>query len=91
MAITTFYRADDYSRVGLERVYAYFDRLHDIVSEGHLREVTNMPPGEVIEYLQEVMYVLEETEREIRAHEERLENYAADDVSGIKANKEVQL
>lgn len=89
MAFTTFFRADDYSRLGLERVYAYFDRLHDIASEGHLREVSNMPPAEVIEYLHEVMYMLEETEREIREHEGRIENYAADAVRGTEEKEEV--
>lgn len=69
MARITFYRADDYSRVGLERIYEYFDRLHDIASEGHLREFTNMTPAEFIEYLHEVCFTLDETIREVEAHE----------------------
>jgi hypothetical protein len=89
MAFITFYRADDFSRIGLERAYAYFDRLHDVASEGHLREVSNMPPAEVIEYLHEVMYVLEETVREIREHEGRLDSYAGDRVSGTEQKEEV--
>lgn len=89
MAIHTLYRADDYSRIGLERVYAYFDRLHDIASEGHVREVTNMSPAELMEYLHEVIFTLEETEREIREHEARIENFAVTPVSGTEAKKEV--
>jgi len=72
MAHITFYRADDYSRIGLERIYAYFDHLHDIASEGHVREVTAMTPAELVEYLHEVCYTLDETILEIEAHEARL-------------------
>lgn len=69
MARFNFYRADDYSRVGLERVYEYFDRMHDIASEGHLREFTNFTPAELVEYLHEICFTLDETIREIEAHE----------------------
>lgn len=89
MAHNTIFRADDFSRIGLERVYAYFDLLHDIASEGHLREMSNMPPAEVLEYLDEVMYTLEETAREIREHEARIEKHAAETVSGTEVKEEV--
>lgn len=72
MARFTFYRADDYSRLGLERAYEYFDRLHDIASEGHLREFTNMTSAELVEYLHEVCFTLDETIHEIQIHEANL-------------------
>jgi hypothetical protein len=78
MARILLYRSDDYSRIGLERAYAYFDRLHDIASEGHVRELASMPPVELIEYLNEVSYTIEETIREIREHEERARARAVD-------------
>ncbi len=90
MAFNTFYRAGDYSRIGLERVYAYFDRLHDIASEGHVREVSNMPPAEILEYLNEVIFTLEETAREIREHARRIENFVESAVNDSEAKEEVQ-
>jgi hypothetical protein len=78
MARIILYRSDDYTRIGLERAYAYFDHLHDIASEGHVRELTNMTPSELIEYLNEVSYTVEETIREIREHEDRARGKAAD-------------
>ncbi len=78
MARILLYRSDDYSRLGLERAYAYFDHLHDIASEGHVRELSNMPPAELIDYLNEVNYTIEETIREIREHEARARGHKAD-------------
>ena len=69
----SFYRLDNYSGVNLERVYSFFDRLHDICAEGHLTEVTERAPAEVSEYLHEICYTAEETIREIQAHEARVQ------------------
>ena len=72
MTRITVNRRDDFSRAELERKYAYFDRLHDIACEGHIREMTNMSPAELVEYLHEVCYTLDETIREIEMHEANL-------------------
>lgn len=90
MANYTFYRANDYSRIGLERVYAYFDHFHDIASEGHMREVTNMAPAEAIEYLTEVIYTLEETVQEINKHEARLSDFETGTVDNTQDHEEVE-
>lgn len=90
MAHFTFYRANDYSRLGLERAYGYFDHLHDIASEGHLREVTTMTPAEAIEYLHEVIFTLEETVQEIIKHESRLNDLEVRTVDDMKEQEEVE-
>jgi hypothetical protein len=90
MARITFFRADDYSRIGLERIYMYVDRLHDIASEGHLRELKNMPPAEVIELVDEVIYTLEETIREIKEHEARLNPEGGGTAEEITDKEEIE-
>ncbi len=68
------HRHEDYSRTELERIYAYFDRLHDIAGEGHAREVTDYSPAELVAYLHEICFTLDETIREIEGCEARLQN-----------------
>ncbi len=46
------------------------DRLHDVVSEGKLEQVTNLSPEEVIGWLQDIAYTLNETIRELQSSEE---------------------
>lgn len=41
------------------------DRLHDIVSEGKLEQVTNLSPEEVIGWLKDIAYTVSETIREL--------------------------
>ncbi len=65
-------RPDNYSRAELERIYAYLDHLHDIASEGHVRELTNMSPADLVEYLHELGFTVDETIREIEMHEANL-------------------
>ncbi|MCE7947781.1 MAG: hypothetical protein DYG88_10175 [Chloroflexi bacterium CFX4] len=42
------------------------DRLHDVVSEGKLEQVTNLSPEEVIGWLQDIAYTINETIRELQ-------------------------
>lgn len=46
------------------------DRLHDVVSEGKLEQVTNLSPEEVIGWLQDIAYTINETIRELQPSEE---------------------
>ncbi|CAG0960980.1 MAG: hypothetical protein IAE83_09695 [Anaerolinea sp.] len=41
------------------------DRLHDIVTEGKLAQVTNLSKEEVIGWLKDIAYTLDETIREL--------------------------
>lgn len=41
------------------------DRLHDIVMEGKLEQVTNLPREEVIGWLKDIAYTVSETIREL--------------------------
>lgn len=43
------------------------DRLHDIVCEGKLAQVTDLSPEEVIGWLQDIAYTITETIRELQA------------------------
>ncbi|GAB4554771.1 MAG: hypothetical protein OHK0023_25300 [Anaerolineae bacterium] len=46
------------------------DRLHDVVSEGKLEQVTNLTPEEVIGWLQDIAYTINETIRELQTQSE---------------------
>ncbi|MFQ3535408.1 MAG: hypothetical protein SNJ58_05985 [Aggregatilineales bacterium] len=43
------------------------DRLHDIVCEGKLGQVTDLPAEEVIGWLKDIAYTITETIRELEA------------------------
>ncbi|HRE47524.1 MAG TPA: hypothetical protein PLD47_07345 [Aggregatilineales bacterium] len=45
------------------------DRLHDVVSEGKLEQVTNLSPEEVLGWLRDITYTLNETIRELEEGE----------------------
>ncbi|MBI4675538.1 MAG: hypothetical protein HY741_28170 [Chloroflexi bacterium] len=66
-----FYRLDDFSDKGLARLFAAFDLLHDYASDGHLIEATDQRPGEIVGWLEDILFTIEETIREIDAHETR--------------------
>lgn len=51
-------------------LFRTIDRLHDVVSEGKLAQVTNMAPEEVIGWLKDIAYTVNETIRELE-HESR--------------------
>lgn len=69
--IYRFYRLDDFSDKGLARLFAAFDLLHDYASDGHLVEATDLRPGEIVGWLEDILFTVEETIREIDAHELR--------------------
>jgi hypothetical protein len=73
MARIQFYRLDDFSGANLERVYAFIDRVHDAAAEGHLVELTNWSSVELIQWLTEIGFTLEETIREIQAADARVQ------------------
>jgi hypothetical protein len=45
------------------------DRLHDVVSEGKLEQVTNLSTDEVIGWLKDIAYTVNETIRELEQTE----------------------
>ncbi len=45
------------------------DRLHDVVSEGKLEQVTNLSRDEVIGWLKDIAYTVSETIRELEEGE----------------------
>lgn len=47
-------------------IFRSVDRLHDVVCEGKLEQVTNLSREEVIGWLQDIMYTVSETIREIQ-------------------------
>ena len=57
-----------YSVEGFDFLYRRLDALHDFAMDGRLAEVTDLPAGEVIDWLKELIYVARETVREIEAH-----------------------
>ncbi len=69
--IQRFYRLDDFSDKGLARLFAAFDLLHDYASDGHLVEATDLRPGEIVGWLEDILFTIEETIREIDAREFR--------------------
>ncbi|MCS6870535.1 MAG: hypothetical protein NZ571_03675 [Anaerolineae bacterium] len=50
------------------------DRLHDIVCEGKLAQVTTLSAEEVIGWLQDIGYTIQETIRELQAKESKHES-----------------
>lgn len=64
-----YFRLDDFSDRGFARLFTAFDLLHDFASEGHLVEATDLRPSEVIGWLEDILFTVEETIREIDAHE----------------------
>jgi hypothetical protein len=46
------------------------DRLHDVVSEGKLEQVTNLSRDEVIGWLKDIAYTVSETIRELEESED---------------------
>jgi hypothetical protein len=66
-----FYRMDDFSDRGLARLFSAFDLLHDYASDGHLVEATNLNSGEIVGWLEDILFTIDETIREIDAHEAR--------------------
>lgn len=46
-------------------IFRAVDRLHDVASEGKLEQVTNLSPDEVIGWLKDIAYTVNETIREL--------------------------
>jgi hypothetical protein len=46
-------------------IFRTVDRLHDVASEGKLEQVTNLSPDEVIGWLKDIAYTVNETIREL--------------------------
>lgn len=65
----TFFRLDDYSERGFSRLFKALDLLHAYASEGHLTDATTLRPSEVVGWLEDILFTVEETIREIDAHE----------------------
>lgn len=64
-----YFRLDDFSDRGFARLLAAFDLLHDFASDGHLVEATDLRPTEVIGWLEDILFTIEEAIREIDMHE----------------------
>ena len=60
------------SERSFDRVYTLLDTLHDFASEGRLVEVTDLTEAQIIGWLDEIIFIATEVEREIqtrpRAH-----------------------
>jgi hypothetical protein len=55
----------DYSDEGFEAIFVQLDLLHDLVSEGRLASVTDLPPEQVRGWLEEIIFTARETIREM--------------------------
>ncbi len=64
-----YFRLFDFSDAALAKLVLKLDALHDLASEGHITEATNVHPADVIGYLEEIIYVARETIGEIEKHE----------------------
>ena len=62
----------EFGEAGFAHLLRKLDRLHDLASEGHLSEATPLRPGEVIGWLEDIIFTAEETVREVEAHAARL-------------------
>jgi hypothetical protein len=49
----------------LAAVFGTVDRLHDLVSAGKLAEVAHLPTEDLVGWLQDVLYTVSETLREL--------------------------
>lgn len=58
-----------YNDARLAGLFQSLDELHSAASEGRLQNVTPLTNAELIGWLQELMYVAEETIAEISEHE----------------------
>ncbi len=58
-----------YNDTRLAGLFQSLDELHSAASEGRLQNVTPLTNAELIGWLQELMYVAEETIAEIEEHE----------------------
>jgi hypothetical protein len=54
-----------FSEHGFESLFLVLDALHDWASAGRLSEVTDLPPDQVIGWLEELIFTARETIREI--------------------------
>lgn len=61
-------RAHLYDEVWFETMFQGFDRLHDDVSLGRLSTVSPMDPAELVGWLQDIVYTIQETISEIRGN-----------------------
>ncbi|PJF35294.1 MAG: hypothetical protein CUN49_11300 [Candidatus Thermofonsia Clade 1 bacterium] len=50
-------------------LFKTFDRLHDVVCENKLAQVTNLAPEEVIGWLEDIAYTIAETVRELQVRQ----------------------
>jgi hypothetical protein len=48
-------------------IFRTMDRLHDVVCEGKLTQVTELPPEELVGWLKDIAYTVSETIRELEA------------------------
>lgn len=54
-----------FTDVQLAAVFGTVDQLHDLVCEGKLAEVSNLPTQEVVGWLRDILYTVSETIREL--------------------------
>jgi len=66
---------NEYSEAGFAYLFGKLDRLHYLASEGHLSEATPLHTSEVIGWLEDIIFTVEETIREIEAHAARLHGF----------------
>ncbi len=69
--IHRFFKLDDFSDKGFARLFAAFDLLHDYASDGHLVEASDLRSSEIVGWLEDILFTVEETIREIDAHDAR--------------------
>ncbi len=66
----------DLSEDAFASLFARFDRLHDLASQGQLAQATPLRPSEVIGWLEDIIFTAEETIREIEAHTDPVHTFA---------------
>ncbi|MBX3080901.1 MAG: hypothetical protein KF716_04655 [Anaerolineae bacterium] len=54
-----------FTDVQLAAVFGTVDQLHDLVCDGKLAEVSNLPTQEVVGWLRDILYTVSETIREL--------------------------
>jgi hypothetical protein len=54
-----------FSERGFESLFRVLDALHDWASAGRLTDVTDLPPDQVVGWLEELIFTAHETIREI--------------------------
>jgi len=54
-----------YTEARFAALFNAWDRLHDVVSAGKLPQVTDLPAEQVVEWLKEIAYTINETINEL--------------------------